>query len=532
MTGFFSRASVFLMIAGACLGPAAAKTLVFCSEGSPETISPPLAITGTAMDAARPMFNNLVEFARGSTQLQPALAESWTISSDGLRYTFKLRAGVRFHSNPDFTPTRTLNAQDVVFSFMRQWKPDHPFHEIGGGRFDYFVDMGMPSLIAGIEALDDMTVMISLTRPEAPFLADLALPFNAILSAEYANAMMAAGTPEKLDLQPIGTGPYAFTDFRRNVAVRYRAFAGYWRGPQPIDTLVFSITPTAAARLTKLKAGECHIAAFPAPSDAGEIGADNDLRLMTLGGFNIGYLAMNTDRPPFDDVRVRRALNLAIDRESILSEIFAGTGIAAKNPLPPVLWAYDDAISAIPYDPKEARRLFEEAGITHGLDVDLWYMPVSRPYNPNGRRMAEMIAADLEPLGIRLDLKTADWDVYREKLQNGETTLSLYGWTGDNGDPDNFMHTLLSCTAARRGGNNIARWCDKTFDGLVTAAKTTADQSDRKRLYDKAQEVFHQKLPWVPIAHSIFMAATRAKVRNFVMDPLGYYQFEGVDVDE
>ena len=531
MTVRIRRFALLLALTGSLLAtvdPAAGRTLVFCSEGSPETISPPLAITGTAMDAGRPMFNNLVEFARGSTELRPSLAQSWTISDDGLRYTFRLRPDVRFHSSSTFTPTRNLNAQDVVFSFSRQWNEDHPFHDVGGGQFDYFVDMGMPSLIADIKSIDDMTVEITLTRPEAPFLADLALPFNAILSAEYADAMMAAGTPEKLDLEPIGTGPFSFAGFRRNVTIRYRAFDGYWRGRQPIDTLVFSITPTSAARLTKLKAGECHVSAFPAPADAEEIAADPRLRLMTLGSFNIGYLAINTRKPPFDDVRVRRALNLAIDREAILNEIFSGTGLAATNPLPPVLWAYNGDIPPFPYDPDEARRLIAEAGITGGLSTDLWYMPVSRPYNPNGRRMAEMIAADLERLGIRLSLETADWDVYREKLQNGETTLSLYGWTGDNGDPDNFMNTLLSCTASRPGGNNIARWCDPTFDALVKQAKAVSDQGRRKTLYDQAQEVFHEEVPWVPIAHSIFMAGTRAEVRDFVMDPLGYHQFEGV----
>ncbi|MCB8836739.1 ABC transporter substrate-binding protein [Aurantimonas sp. VKM B-3413] len=526
-------AALLLGLAASVLpAPTLAKTLVFCSEGSPETVSPPLAITGTAMDAARPMFNNLVEFSPGTTDLRPALAESWTISPDGREYTFKLRQGVHFHANADFKPTRMLNATDVVFSFLRQWKEDNPFHDVGGSHFDYFLDMGMPDLLEMIEAVDDMTVRIRLKRPEAPFLADLALPFNAILSAEYADAMLKAGTPEKLDLAPIGTGPYKFSDFRKDVAIRYRAFDDYWRGRPAIDTLVFSITATPAARLTKLKAGECHVMAFPSPSETGTIENDPRLRLLKLKGFNIGYLAINTTKPPFDDLRVRKALNLAIDKAAILQAIFPGTGTAAKNPLPPTLWAYNDAIEPYPYDPAEAQRLLTEAGVGGGLTTDLWYMPVSRPYNPNGRRMAEMIAADLEPLGIRLMLKTADWDDYREKLQNGESTLSLYGWTGDNGDPDNFMHTLLSCTAARRGGNNIARWCDPAFDDRVTRAKEVADRETRKRLYDEAQEIFHDQAPWVPIAHSVFLVATRAEVENFTMDPLGYHVFERVDLKD
>ena len=524
-------AALIATVAAVAAAPAAAKTLVFCSEGSPETVSPPLAITGTAMDAARPMFNNLVEFAPGTTDLKPALAESWTISEDGREYLFKLRPGVRFHSNAWFKPSRTLDADDVVFTLMRQWKTDNPFHDVGGGRFDYFLDMGMPELLASVDAPDKMTVRIRLTRPEAPFLADLALPFNAILSAEYADAMLKAGTPERVDTDPIGTGPFSFAGFRKDVTIRYRAFDDYWRGRPKIDTLVFSITPTAAARLTKLKAGECHVMAFPSPADAASIANDPRLNLLKLKGFNVGYLAINTTKPPFDDVRVRRALNLAIDKQAIVSAIFDGTGAPAKNPLPPTLWAYNDAVEPNPYDPAEAKRLFAEAGITGGLSVDLWYLPVSRPYNPNGRRMAEMIAADLEPLGVRLQLKTADWHMYRQKLQGGETTLSLYGWTGDNGDPDNFMHTLLSCTAARIGGNNIARWCDRGFDDLVTAAKVDPDHASRKKLYDEAQTIFHDDAPWVPIAHSIFMVAVRAEVKNFVMDPLGYHKFESVDLE-
>ncbi|MCQ0988969.1 ABC transporter substrate-binding protein [Jiella marina] len=532
LSRFLCLAILLTCTVSAAPSPASAKTLVFCSEGSPETISPPLAITGTAMDAARPMFNTLVAFAPGTTDLVPALAESWTISPDGREYVFKLRPNVPFHANDEFTPSRTLNAEDVLFTLMRQWKEDHPYHEVGGGRFDYFLDMGMPTLLEEIEAVDPMTVRIRLTRPEAPFLADLALPFNAILSAEYADRMMEAGTPEKLDTAPIGTGPYQFVDFRKDVAIRYEAFDRYWRGRPKIDTLVFSITPTPAARLTKLKAGECHVMAFPSPNDLASIANDPRLELLELRGFNVGYLAINTSRPPFDDVRVRRALNLAIDKKAILSAIYPGTGAEAKNPLPPTLWAYNDAITPYPYDPDAARELLVEAGVTDGMTIDLWYMPVSRPYNPDAKRMAQMIAADLEPLGIRVNIVTAPWEEYRNKLQAGETTLALYGWTGDNGDPDNFMHTLLSCTAARPGGNNIARWCNPRFDDLVVRAKENADRDVRKTLYDAAQEVFHEDAPWVPIAHSVFLVATRANVVNFTMDPLGYHVFERVDLKE
>ncbi|WP_062206034.1 ABC transporter substrate-binding protein [Aureimonas sp. AU12] len=523
-------ASALLAVTTLVPATAAAKTFVFCSESNPEAINPQLAITGTAMDAARPMFETLVEFKPGTTEIQPALATAWEISPDGRDYTFHLRQGVAFHANDEFTPTRPLTAADVVFSIERQWRADNPFHTVSGPRFDYFADAGFSDLLEAVEAPDPHTVRIRLRRAEAPFLANLTMPFLSILSAEYAEAMLRRGTPDHIDIRPIGTGPFQLVDFRPNVMVRYRAFEHSWRGRQPIDTLVFSITPTASARLTKLSSGECHMSAYPSAEDIRAIRAHPALKLYEKPAFNIGYLAINTTRPPFDDPRVRRALNLAIDRPAILAAIYGDSAVPAVNPLPPTLWAYDETAEPDPYDLPRARALMREAGFEDGLDVDLWYLPVSRPYNPDGAGVYAMIAADLEKLGIRTYPRTADWNTYRQIMQDGNVTLALYGWTGDNGDPDNFMNTLLGCAAARIGGNNIARWCDPEFDRRIREAQTVSDIAVRRRLYVEAQRIFRQASPWVPIAHSVFAVGARREVRNFVVDPLGYHNFAGVDL--
>jgi dipeptide transport system substrate-binding protein len=511
-------------------GQAAAKTLVFCSEGSPEALNPQIVTTTTGMNAGRPIFNSLVEFRPGTTEIVPGLAESWTVSPDGTEYTFRLRRGVKFHANASFTPSREMNANDVLFSLERQWKEDHPFHNVSAASFDYFKDMGMPDLLKAIDRLDDFTVRITLARPEAPFLANLAMPFNVILSAEYAEAMLRAGMPERLDEEPVGTGPFAFVGYQKDVAIRYRAFEDYWDGRQPIETLVFSITPNPAVRLTKLKAGECHVMAFPNPADAAAIEADPELVLLRQEGLNIGYLAMNTARPPFADARVRRAINLAVDKAAIIEAVYQGAGVPARNPVPPTLWSFNEAVEDYRYDPAAARALLAEAGHQGGLETDLWYMPVSRPYNPSGKRVAEMIQADLARIGVRTRLVTDEWAEYRTRLQAGEPSMALYGWTGDNGDPDNFLHTLLGCTAARPGGNNVARWCHPDYDSLVTRAKLVSDQAARAALYREAQAIFHAEAPWVPLAHSVVMMAARKEVSSFVMDPLGRHIFEGVDL--
>jgi dipeptide transport system substrate-binding protein len=243
-------------------------------------------------------------------------------------------------------------------------------------------------------------------------------------------------------------------------------------------------------------------------------------------------MAMNTSRPPFSDVRVRRAVSMAIDKAAIVEAVYQGAGKVAKNPIPPTLWSYNDAIRDYQFDRTQAQRLLSEAGYPSGFETELWYMPVSRPYNPSGKRIAEMIQADLAPLGIRLKLVTREWSEYRRELQAGTPAMALYGWTGDNGDPDNFLHTLLGCTAARPGGNNIARWCDADYDVLVTKAKRLPSPEQREVLYRQAQEIFHEQAPWTPIAHSVVFMATRRDVTGFRIDPLGRHPFDGVDIKD
>jgi ABC-type transport system substrate-binding protein len=222
--------------------PAAAKTLIFCSEGSPENFNPAVANTGTSYEASRPIYNHLVEFRPGSLDLVPALAESWEVSSDGKTYTFHLRRSVKWQSNANFTPSRDFNADDVVFSFARMWKADNPFHNVSsGGHYAYFETLGLLKLLQSIDKIDDYTVRFVLNRPEAPFLADLAIDFAVITSAEYADAMLKAGTPERLDHEPIGTGPFTFVAYQKDATIRYRRFEGYWGNLQKLDGLVYSI---------------------------------------------------------------------------------------------------------------------------------------------------------------------------------------------------------------------------------------------------------------------------------------------------
>jgi dipeptide transport system substrate-binding protein len=510
--------------------PAMAKTLVYCSEGSPEGFSPALYTAGTTFDASsRAIYNRLVEFEPGTTNIAPALAESWDVSDDGLEYTFHLRPGVKFQTTESFTPTRDLNADDVVYTFERQWKSDHPFHSVGGATYEYFNSMGLQDLLKSIEKVDEQTVKFVLNEPEAPFIANMGMDFASILSAEYADQMQEAGTPEQVDLQPVGTGPFQLQAYQKDAIIRYQAHPDYWDGKAAIDTLVFAITPDASVRWQKLQAGECHVMPYPNPADLEAMQQHPDINVLEQEGLNVGYLAFNTEKAPFDDVKVRQALNMAVNKQAIIDVVFQGAGRIAKNPIPPTIWSYNDAVEDYPYDPEQAKKLLEEAGVSD-LSTNIWAMPVQRPYNPNARRMAELVQADWAEVGVQGEIVSFEWGEYLKRSLAGEHETLLLGWTGDNGDPDNFLYVLLSCDAAKDGANR-ARWCHEPFDELLIQAKRTADQAERTRLYEEAQVIFKEQAPWVTIAHSVVFKPVRNEVVGFKIDPFGGHYFYGVDLE-
>jgi dipeptide transport system substrate-binding protein len=514
-----------------CAGGAlAAKTLVYCSEGSPDAFNPQLSNSGTSFDAsAIPMYNRLIEVDPGTTNLQPALAESWDISPDGLRYTFKLRRGVKFHTSAKFKPTRNFNADDVLFSYNRMADPEHPFHAtIRGKSFHYYEDKGLKNIVDKVEKIDDYTVVFKLKHPEAAMMVNLSLSFASILSAEYAEKMKQANTPELLDTEAIGTGPFQFVSYKKDATIRYKAFDQYWRGRAKIDNLIYAITPDASVRYAKLKAGECQIMAYPRPADIGLMKTDPSLKLITLEGLNIGYIAFNVEKKPFDNKLVRQALTMAVDKAAILKNIYQGSARAAKTPYPSSLWSYNGKIVDYSFDPVKAKALLAKAGFPNGLSFDLWYLPVQRPYNPDGKRMGELLQADWAKIGVKVTLVSFEWTEYLKRTKNGDHQVAMLGWSA-GADPDEFLGPNLSCQAAK-GGGNVARWCNPEFEALYQKAKIVPKQAERAKLYEKAQEIIHEEAPWVMLAHALLTTPVRKEVTGYVNDLLSNHYFYKVDL--
>ncbi|EPO8955243.1 ABC transporter substrate-binding protein, partial [Enterobacter hormaechei] len=336
-------------------------TIIYCSEASPESFNPQIASSGPSFVASsQTLYNRLINFDPVKNTPVPSLAESWTISPDGKTYTFTLRKGVKFNSNKYFKPTRDFNADDVIFSVMRQKDPKHPYHNVSQGNYEYFNDVGLDKLIQDVKKIDDYHVQFTLSEPNAAFLADWGMDFASILSAEYADAMLKKGTPENVDTWPIGTGPYVLQQYKVDSLIRYVANPNYWDGEVPTKHLIFSITPNVETRLAKLQTNECQIIPAPSPVQFEAIKKNKDLTLHSVDALNVGYLAFNTEKKPFDNVLVRQALNYATDKKAIVNAVFMGSGTVAKSPIPPNMLGFNKDLKDYGYDPQKAKALLKQ----------------------------------------------------------------------------------------------------------------------------------------------------------------------------
>lgn len=507
-------------------GPQMGGVLVFARGGDSVGLDPGRETDGESFYGSHQIFDTLVEFKPGTTEVQPALAESWEVSSDGLVFTFNLRSGVKFH---DGTP---FNAEAVEFSFGRQLDENHPYYD--HGPWKYFGGMGMGSIIDEIVVVNDLTVKFILTAPEAPFVSNLAMDFAAIVSPTAV-----ALYDEEFPSNPVGTGPFKLVSWTKDDSIVFEANKDYWGEGPYLDRLILRVIPDATARYLALKAGEVDVIDFPSAEDLELMAADPNIELIQQAGLNVGYIAMNVDKEPFGDVRIRQAMNYAINREEIIEGVYGSAGQVAKNPIPPTIWSYNDDIEPYPYDPAKARELLAAAGYPDGFSTDLWAMPVARPYNPNARRIAEIVQAQLADIGVEIEIVTYDWGTYLDKTDGtgsdtgtGEHSMCMLGWTGDNGDPDNFIYLLLSADSAVPPAMNVSFWKNQEFTDLTLQAKRVYDQDARAALYEQAQVIFHEEAPWVPLAHSVVTVPVLTSVHDFVIYPTGSRVFQRVWIDQ
>jgi dipeptide transport system substrate-binding protein len=346
-----------------------------------------------------------------------------------------------------------------------------------------------------------------------------------------------AGTPEQLDLAPLGTGPFQLVQYQKDSLIRFRAFPGFWGKSVPgasdraakVDQLVFAITPDPSVRLAKLRADECQIARYPNPADIATMRATPHLTVAEGTIASLSYLAFRTDLKPFDDRRVREALAMAVDLDSLVKAVYQGSGTPAAALVPPSLWGHDAALKPRAYDPAKAKALLAEAGYPDGFSTDLWAIPVARAYMPNGRRAAEMIQADWAKIGVKANIVSFEWGEYLRRVRQGEAHgAAMTGATWDYPDPSQQM-VNLTCAAVATG-RNVPHWCDQAFSDAVMQANVVTDQARRAALYVEAQQRFFDEAPGLQFADARAFVGLRDDVRGFRLHFLGGQPFGGVSM--
>ncbi|MGX1786730.1 ABC transporter substrate-binding protein [Bosea sp. NPDC055332] len=522
---------------GALLLPAiaSAQALVVCSEASPDFLNPQFSSQNTAYDVAAQIYERLTATQRGGSQIIPSLAESWTISDDALSYTFKLRKGVKWHASKSFTPTREFNADDVLFSFNRMLDANHPYNKVGSGNYQFFGEIVKPSLKA-VEKVDDHTVRIVLTKPNAPLLSALSVEPMSILSAEYAAAMSKAGTPEQIDFASIGTGPFSLLSYQKDAVIRFKAVPDHWTkaaGDRDrmalVNDLIFVITPDAAVRFAKVRSGECQIARYPNPGDLAAMKTEPTINVLQGSIADQSFLAFNQQKKPFGDKRVREALAYATNIPAIIDAVYQGTGKQTASAVPPSLWSHDPDLKPRPYDPEKAKALLKEAGYPDGFETTLWAIPVVRAYMPNGRRAAELIQADWAKIGVKATIQTFEWGEYLKRGRAGEHEVGMFGYTWDYPDPSQILLTGWTCEGVATGANR-ARWCNKEASDALAKASSITDQAERGKLYKRFQEIFHEDVAGLLFANAQAFTPVRKEVKDYKIHFFGGQPFYGVSV--
>ncbi len=514
------------MLASAPAG--ATRAIVYCAEASPEGFDPSLWDSGSTNNVTNQMFQGLLAFKRGSTELVPQLASGWTMAADARSIDFTLQRNVQFHTTPYFKPTRAFNADDVLFTMQRWIDPGHPFNRAFPAAFLYPQSLDLKNQIESIEKLGEYEVRIRLRRPNASFLSYLAMGFAGMHSAEYGAQLMREGRASAINNYPVGTGPFRFRSYKKDDVLRMDAHPGYWRGQQQTAKLIYSISREPNVRVQKLRLGECHITAPLRDVDLGSLEGRKDIVIQKIQALNISYLSYNLRKAPTDQRLVREALDIAIDRNALFRVLFPrGDALQAVSAFPPVIPGFNKTLRN-EFDPAKAKALLAKAGYPNGFAIDLWALPVVRANNPNGQLMAQLIQQDWANIGVRATIKTYEWGEYLKRANKGEHNVYMSGWSGESGDADDFLAVNLTCAMNKTG----VKFCNKQFDELVEAGRATPDPEKRKTIYEQAQLIFKQERPWSPIAHSTVYIPMVKELQGFIMAPNGSVSFENVILRE
>ena len=502
-------ASGLAVAAGLLFGPVAARadsTLVISIAADPTGFDPEAVANNTSGFIMATVFDSLVRYKPGTTEVEPGLAKSWDISPDGLTYTFHLRTGIKFH---DGTP---FNAVEYIKTLDRQLKKDDPNTIYKTGPVEGYEDFTFGT-VDSYSAVDDNTVQFKLKAPSAAFLNSLAMVWNGVVSYDAA-----AKLGKDFRNKPVGTGPFIFREWKSRDQIVLDANPDYWNGKPKLDHIVFKEYPDAQAALLALQRGETQIMGDVATQVIPKLRADKNVVVLTQPGLTVNGMAMPNDTAPFNDKRVRQALNYAVDKEAINKALYGGLAVTMTSPLPEAQWGFDKSLKGYPYDPAKAKQLLEAAGVKPGLKIELLSYNTPRGYNPAGADLAVALQGYFRKVGIEADIRKSDMGAFLATVRSGNYHgLFLTGWSGDNGDPDNFVGELWGSYGMPV--NDASHYKDPTVDTLMQQAAGEVDHAKRIQMYHKIQAMILDGAPWVFVNSTLQVRAARKEVKGFQLNP-------------
>ena len=479
------------------------ETLIFARGSDAQKLDPADIDDGESVNTLAQLCEGLVRFKSGTLDIQPWLAHSYVISNDGLTYTFELREGVRFH---DGTP---LNAETALFTFKRQMDITHPAH-FPTASFQYWENLFQE--IESVRATDPMTIEFKLSEPNASILYSLAtFPVWLISPVAFESH------GEAIVRHPIGTGPYRFVDWKPNQAIILEKYPDYWGSLARFERLVMRTIPDNTVRLLELKAGKIHALDGLQPAELTELIDNNKFTIHAQPGMNVGYMAISSFAERLRNPEIRHAIAMAIDRKAIVELALDGYAIVAEYPVPPgFLGEPENSKPPIHYDPEAARIILKKYPELFNQPIALHTFTAPRPYFPDPLKIASLIRNDLENVNLKVEIITRDFKSHLVDARRGNFELALLGWSGDNGDTDNFLATFFASWAAvEDSATNISFYKNDAMDKLLIAGRQQTDLKKRQKIYEQALKIWARDLPLVPLIHTEQIVVTRSELTGF-----------------
>jgi peptide/nickel transport system substrate-binding protein len=493
-----------LMAASPVVAQTPPNVLIVGQIAEPQSLDPQVSTAVNDFRILVNIYDGLVRYADGTLEVEPALATDWTISEDGLTYTFNLREGVTFH---DGTP---FNAEAVKFNFDRMLDENHPYYDTGPFPLSFNF-----SAVDSVTVVDDLTVEFTLTEPFAPFLSNLAYPTGLIVSPQ--------GVMDNVDdygRNPSGTGPYRFVEWQSNTRVVVEANADYWDGAPALEAVVFRPITDANTRVAEMLSGGIDVMVEVPPDNVGQFASDSAFQVYEQAGPHVWYVMLNAQYGPFADKLVRQAANYAVNKDALVNDILQGTATVSDSPIAPAFnWAYNEDLEPYPYDPEMAQQLLSEAGVDSPEIT--FYVTEGGSGMLDPITMGTAIQADLEAVGFDVTIETYEWNTFLGIVNPGlgeDVDMAEMAWMTNDPDVLPFL-TLRTNAWPEAGGFNSSYYSNEEVDALLEAARVETDIETRGDLYKQMQEIVYEDAPWIFVANWQQNAVTTGAVEGFSLQP-------------